>query len=390
MKDCRTLYLHIPFCFSKCKYCDFFSVPFGQKAVSQDYVDSLCRELKYRLIENRTVLLETIYIGGGTPSLLSENQLKQILNTVKKCTSISESAEITIEVNPDDIDYERLEIYRRCGINRLSCGIQSMNDYCLTYAGRRADSEANRRALEILSEWTGKLSLDIICGLPGETSESFISGMNEIIAADPDHISMYSLSIEEGSVFGSMYDEGTLEYDFDSADSLWIKARNILEDFGYKQYEVSNFAKTGFECRNNLTYWNHKSYIGAGAGGTGTLYNEDGTAFRYTNIKDIEVYTKFWRYDKPDFKEIPQEKETVGFEDSVFEFFMMGLRKLEGVKEKDFLEEFNCAVPEKILGVLEKWQIKGNCIITGEAGNRTFTLGKKGIIYLNQFLQEIL
>ncbi len=385
-----SLYIHIPFCVSKCKYCDFFSVATGKKKVSQTYIDALCKELSVRLPENNIHSLKTIYIGGGTPSLLSHVQLVQIFSTIKSIVTMTDDAEITIEVNPDDVTQNLLTSFKQVGVNRISCGIQSMCNESLRYASRRADLFNNKKALDILKGWEGKLSLDIICGLPEETEQSFMTCLKDLLEAEPDHISMYSLTIEDETPFGQLYNEGKLNLDFDFSDSLWIKAKEYLSDKGYFQYEVSNFSRKGFECKHNLVYWNHEGYLGCGCGATGSLYKEDGTAIRISNKNNINLYCNYWLSVSRENAENPQNIEMVNLSDSIFEYFMMGLRKVSGVQEKDFVDKFRMEIPENILNVLMSWNRKNLCEITGYAPQRTFTLGINGILYLNKFLEEIL
>lgn len=385
MESISSLYIHIPFCISKCRYCDFFSVPCS--GISDDYVNALCNEIQYRIEQYHIDHLKTVYIGGGTPSLLSYTQLQVLIGAIKKNVSL-DSAEITIELNPDDITEELLTNLYSLGINRISCGIQSMNDNALKYAGRRADRETNVMALNILKKWKGTLSLDLICGLPQESKESFLEGLKEVIDAGPDHISLYSLTIEEETPFGQALESGALDYDFDESDNLWLKGKSLLVNNGYFQYEVSNFCRKGFECSHNLSYWNHSNYLGCGSGGTGTVYNDDGSGFRWTNTTDIKKYVEFW--NKPGSNNIPQIMENVSVEDSCFEFFMMGMRKIAGINTWDFERKFQKKVPEKFIELAYKWAEKKLCLITETSRGLNITLGEKGILFLNKFLESLI
>ena len=457
MEKSASLYIHIPFCISKCKYCDFFSQTNFDDDKMSKYIQALCNEIQFRLETYQIKSLKTIYIGGGTPSLLSPKNLNQLFASIKNYVKILSDCEITIEVNPDDITESLLQNYQMVGINRISCGIQSMNDQVLKFSGRRACLEQNLKALDLLKKnWKGKLSLDLICGLPGESKKTFMAGLEKIIEYEPVHISMYSLTFEDKTPFGQALNSGKLDYDFDFADDLWLAGKDFLEKKGYSQYEVSNFAKTGFECRHNLVYWNHEDYLGSGSGATGTVYSEDGQGFRWTNSRNIEEYVDFW--GRKDFsgvdkkipslgenplslkedhlpgeglseQKIPQTEEIIGLEDSIFEFFMMGLRKKSGISSRDFQKIFNQKIPEKILEVFEKWQKNGLCQIykknektenggkwlSGQehactGGEKTpgwqekapasdkvpenhetiYTLGEKGLLFLNKFLEEII
>ena len=432
MTDINSLYIHIPFCISKCKYCDFFSIPCKKnnftcsdkkKLIQDSYIDSLCNELAYRINRFGLKKIDTIYIGGGTPSLLEINQLKKIFSVINENVFVDKNAEITIESNPDDITVDMISGWDKIGINRISLGIQSFDDKALSYVSRRADSNTNYKALEIIKEkWHKDLSIDMICVLPTQSSASFIHDVKSLLGLGPSHISMYSLTIEEETPLGHEYYTGALNYNFDFADQLWLTCKELLKQGGYKHYEVSNFCLPGKECRHNLRYWSHQSYIGCGSGGAGSVYRDDGSCFRWTNVKNIKEYTDFWNSKKysevktmlssdiPYSEEyiqggnvpVPEVIENISVETSVFEFFMMGLRKLEGIREDDFVNIFHEPVPENILKTFYKWAEQGLCEIKENKSakqnvnhfsyskSRCFTLGHKGILYLNKFLEEII
>lgn len=357
------------------------------------YVDALCREIKNRSAEEGAAGFcswKSVYIGGGTPSLLSENQLKKIFAAVSEAKKIESQTEITIEVNPDDVTEGFIEMLNESPVNRLSVGIQSLNEKSLSFAKRRASASQNLAALECISKkWKGRFSVDLICGLPFESQSSFMEGLEKITSYNPDHISMYSLTFEEETPFGRMLENQLSDYDFDFSDALWLKGREFLKQHGYFQYEVSNFCKKGFESIHNLSYWNHEPYLGAGSGATGTLYCKS-RGKRVTATENIEEYCKFWLTGdgasvcQPD--ETLYSVELIDEKTSMFEFFMMGLRKLSGVKESDFEEIFSKKIPASVKKLAEKWQKNGLCQIDSSNGQFNFTLGEKGILYLNSFV----
>lgn len=385
-----SIYIHIPFCLSKCKYCDFFSVVCENKSIDEKYVSALCNEIKTRLKNNKVTQLNTVYIGGGTPSLLSESQLCEIFNSITSVSKINDNAEITIEVNPDDISESLLEMYENLYINRISCGIQTLNNSSLTFCGRRADFETNIKALDLLKKyWKKQLSLDLICGLPEENYETFEASLKKIISYGPDHISMYSLTIEDETPLGKMLSDGIFEYDFDYSDNMWLKGYELLENNGYEQYEVSNFCRKGFECKHNLRYWNHNDYIGCGSGGTGTVYNADGSGLRWTNSKNLSEYEKFWNGNS-DYSDAPADVEEISVDDSKFEFFMMGLRKRSGIKKSRYFEVFNEEIPDRYLTVFEEWNKKHLLEIEKSSGDIIYYLNEKGILFLNSLLNQLI
>ena len=201
-----SLYIHIPFCITKCRYCDFFSKACGKEPVPDSYVEALCNEI----LSVSGVSVNTIYFGGGTPSLLTPQQIKRIFEALNKACKLKPDAEITFEVNPDDVSEELIATLEAAGVNRISCGIQSMTEKVLQYAGRRASAAVNQNALKLLQKfWHKKLSLDLISALPYESTESFRQTLDTIINANPHHISMYSLTIEEKTPFGIALEDGS-------------------------------------------------------------------------------------------------------------------------------------------------------------------------------------
>lgn len=380
-----SLYIHIPYCISKCRYCDFFSCACGKDPVPDEYVQALCNEI-FRF---SGAFIDTVYVGGGTPSLLRPEQIKKIFDTVNKACELSDDAEITFEVNPDDVNEELLSALEAAGVNRLSCGIQSMTEKVLQYAGRRASAQVNKNALQLLqTRWNKKLSLDVICALPFETIESFTQTLDQVLAASPDHLSMYSLVIEDETPFGQALVTGSLSYNFDEADKMWLYGRDYLESRGFPQYEVSNFAAENNRCRHNLVYWNHGDYFGAGAGATGTVYKKDGSGLRFTNTSDIRKYIDYW--NSSDSSEMPRSTEVIDPATSEFEFFMMGLRKTDGVSARKFEEIFNRPLPEYFLGLFSKWEKNGFCERRSEGGGEVrYCMSREGILFLNRFLEEL-
>lgn len=382
-----SLYIHIPFCRSKCSYCDFFSVACGEKSVPDEYISSLCNEIKIRKAENKIDFFETVYIGGGTPSLLTPTQLSAILKEVfSGLNAVPE--EITIEANPDDISRELLEEFYSCGITRISCGVQSFNDSALQNVKRRGNEKIILRALELIKKcWKGTFSADLISGLPFENQKSFIKTLDELLKFRPEHISVYSLTIEEETPLGKSFFSGKVDYDFENADKIWISGRDFLLKNGYGQYEVSNFCLPGFECQHNLAYWRQKDYVGCGGGGTGTFYGKN--AVRFTNAADIQKYILFWK-NADSSKNAPVTREELSVETQAFEFFMMGLRTLSGVSREDYKRRFDLDFPEKFAEVFERWMKKGLCGVKEISGEHFYSMNENGILFLNRFLEEIL
>lgn len=396
-----SLYIHIPFCISKCAYCDFFSQPYKKDLLLPllgKYINAFSNEIAFRLADFNVKKIQTIYIGGGTPSLLSAENFIRLFDFIKSSGKLTSDAEITVEVNPDDVNQKLLETLQACGVNRISCGIQSMNDAALKKAFRRADYKTNQQALTLFQQyWKGQLSLDLISGLPLDDEKSLIKSLEEICSVNPDHISLYSLTIEDNTPFGRQLASGQLNYDFDWADKLWLTGRDFLEEQGYKWYEVSNFCRPGKECKHNLSYWTHKNYIGCGSGACGTVYQDDGEGIRWTNSNNISEYIDYWMQtssanenQRPEENKLPQILETIDKDTSEFEFFMMGLRKILGIRDADFMKIFQHELPEKFLQLFKTWEDKGLCQKRKlDDGMLEYAMSRQGMLFLNRFLEEL-
>lgn len=401
MKSCA-LYVHIPFCKSKCAYCDFFSVV-CKASIDNAYIRHLIEEAGTRAAQFDVSDWSSIYFGGGTPSLLAPNQIETLIGGLKAVRPAAKNAEITFECNPDDITVELLETLKKCGVNRLSVGLQAMNDEPLTLVNRRAHRAENLRALKLLAEhWLEpqqivpeklvrgaqpqdaapqiqlespcpkrRLSVDLICGLPGQTAQDFFAGLDEIISCGADHISLYSLTLEEDTPLYKAVDSGKVKLpEAEETDSWWIKARDTLEKSGFAQYEVSNFAKQGCRSRHNMTYWKMLPYIGIGAGATGTV-----GSMRYTNSRSI----KDW------LGGAGEEREMLQPEIQQFEYLMMAFRTLDGVDAVEFETRFGKSI-DLIEPVFSSWCRRG---LAEKTGSR-YALNKQGLLLLNRFLEEII
>lgn len=381
-----SLYIHIPFCRSKCSYCDFFSVP-EKGALPESYISALCNNIAYRCRQFSVSRLNTVYIGGGTPSLLSQQQLTRILTAVREAAPLSPDAEITMEANPADITSELLAFLDSAGINRLSAGIQSVDEKVLAALGRRSDAERVEQALKLLeTEWLPhghRLSLDLIAGLPGLSDDAFRRGVERVIATGADHISLYSLMLEEGTRLEKQVSEGEVSYSDEDNDRQWIMGRDMLTEAGYKQYEVSNFARAGFESRHNTVYWHMQDYLGTGAGGAGTV-----GSYRWTEAADIAAYTAWWNAPEG---EPPADVELLDDKTREFEFLMMGFRMLEGVSACEYEKRFGKSLADRLDGLFADWQHRGLArTYSTLEGDTRYALTADGILLLNQFLEALL
>ncbi len=367
MKKSCSLYIHIPFCSSKCAYCDFYSI--SCKKISDSYINLLLNELKYRKNQFNVDTFSTVYIGGGTPSLLEKHQLEKLLKyIVIQCEN---DAEITIEANPEHISKEFLETIIQCGVNRLSVGIQSLSDNALKFVSRHANKKNIINAIALINQYwlninKNRLSLDLISGLPYCSNNEFIETVNYVTASGADHISLYSLTLEKET---PLYKEQG-NYNEEVNTEQWFIGKELLEKSGFNQYEVSNFCKLGCESRHNLTYWRKNDYIGIGSGATGTVNN-----YRYTNgaLDSAQKYTLSEVVEKLDQKTLE------------FEYLMMGFRTIKGIDENDFYSRFGHTLESRIGSVFSQWQNKK----LAQKNDSWWTLGKQGIMLLNEFLVEI-
>ena len=425
------LYVHIPFCTSKCSYCDFFSVPCAKK-IDDEYIDAVLNEAACTASLRDIDSWKTIYVGGGTPSLLSEKQIDFLFSGLLKM-SRKAPLEVTMEANPSDVTESLLDAASASGVTRISCGIQSFSDASLCRVRRRSRASDVYRALSLFEKKRPHaLSVDMIARLPEETDASFASGLKTLLSYAPDHISLYSLTVEEGTPLCSEIESGKILHDIDASDALWISGRDFLCGAGYEQYEVSNFCRRGCECLHNLAYWNLESYAGIGAGATGTFYRKDVSA-RFTNTRDIEAYTRFWKSKKIDaddlrsriflsddfrtahlraerehrdekrmtqgdavqayterrFGEIPFSVEYIDKKTEAFEFFMMGLRMTRGICRETYEARFG-AFPEKAEALFTAWEGRGLALRRKKNGRRFYALTKEGLLFLNEFLEALL
>lgn len=318
------LYIHIPFCISKCNYCDFLSAP-ATAQERQSYVESLCGEIRsYRSLAEAYRII-SIFVGGGTPSVLEPGQTADIFAAVRDTFFLSEDAEITIEVNPGTVDEEKLETYRSIGVNRLSIGLQSTNDRELRSLGRIHTFEGFLRTWQMVrAAGFQNVNVDLMSAIPGQTVESWEKTLRTVAKLEPEHISAYSLIIEEGTPFFERYGAGGHEDELPDEDEerlMYYRTRDILKEYGYHRYEISNYARDGYVCRHNLGYWERTEYLGVGAGAASLMDN------------------RRWTYQG--------EPEVLSREDQMEEFMFLGLRKTAGVSKAVFEQQFGCT-PESV------------------------------------------
>ncbi|KRQ86786.1 Oxygen-independent coproporphyrinogen-III oxidase 1 [Caloramator mitchellensis] len=331
----RVLYVHVPYCKRKCLYCDFYSIT---DFTSQDiYIDALLKEID-RIEE---IKLKSIFIGGGTPTVLSNFNLERLLKRLSKFSA----AEFTIEANPGTVDIEKLLILKDNGVNRLSFGLQTVQDRLLERLGRIHSFEEFLKNFELARKiGFNNINVDLMFDIPGQTLEDWKETLKRITDLRPEHISCYSLIIEEGTQFYDLFEKGQLDIaDEDIDRSMYHFAIDFLKEKGYEHYEISNFSYLGFECIHNLTYWNEEEYYGVGAAAHSFIDH-----YRYSNAADIK------RYIQDVEKNIYEDKTFISTEEEMSEFMFLGLRKIQGVSKKVFTQRFNKDIINVYGNVLEE------------------------------------
>ena len=328
------VYLHIPFCRSKCDYCDFYSMPAGDDLMDR-YQKALLTQIKSMVprLKGRTV--DTIYIGGGTPSYYGEKRLRELLGYLQRHLSVAKNAEITVECNPDTVDLKSMVRLRKAGVNRISLGMQSADPDQLRCVHRVHDPQQVIWAVEdIRAAKIENLSLDLIYGLPGQSMDSWRNTVRAALALHPDHLSCYGLKVEEGTPLARRVDEeGDMDLpDGDSQADFYLEAVEQIQQAGFRQYEISNFARTGMESRHNLKYWMGREYAGFGPGAHSYL---DGV--RYAWPRDLAGYLEALEAGEP---VAMAEKETVPPREQAREYLLLRMRTMRGIEEWEYRRSF--------------------------------------------------
>ncbi|GAB6159605.1 radical SAM family heme chaperone HemW [Howardella ureilytica] len=347
------IYIHIPFCNSKCIYCDFLSGK-ADESVHSKLTDAMCRELYYRknMINDN---ITSIFIGGGTPSSVSSALISRLLDTVYQYYSVEKEAEITLESNPGTLTLEKLSAYKNIGINRLSMGLQSSDDDELKMLGRIHTFGEFLKNYDLARE-TGfdNINIDIMQSLPFQTADKYKKTLERVISLRPEHISSYSLIVEEGTPLFNRTDLLKHLPDEDTEREIYYLTNELLSENGYIHYEISNYALESRECKHNLGYWNRDNYIGIGVGASSLVRD-----FRFANIRDINRYTELTEYYSGVFSEqswIDKDSiEELSEKDKMSEFMYLGLRKTEGICSDTFNNEFNICIEEIFGDVLNKY-----------------------------------
>ena len=377
------LYIHVPFCIRKCAYCDFLSGPADDKTI-ECYVGKLIEEIQAHgagetMDKN---IVTTIFFGGGTPSILSGSQMRRIMEAVKANFDIAEDAEISMEANPGTVTKEKLECYRQADINRISFGLQSADDEELKLLGRIHTWEEFLESFQLARECGfDNINVDLISAIPKQTLESWESSLRNVIALEPEHISAYSLIVEEGTPFCEKYGEGAecevLLPSEEDERQMYHCTEALLREAGYHRYEISNYAKPGRECRHNLGYWERKNYLGIGLGASSLIDN-----VRYKNTECLEDYIQ-WSCE---LNKIQKEREILSKAEQMEEFIFLGLRKMEGISKKLFQNTFGMTLEQCYGKNIQNMIEKGLLVMEEDV----LKLTKAGIDISNYVFTELL
>lgn len=368
----NSLYIHIPFCIRKCIYCDFLSIRHDQN-IAGDYVTALINELDIR--KKAAGEIKTIYIGGGTPTTLTTQELIRLIQALRSSFRILSDAEITIEANPGTIDREKIRALADAGVNRLSLGIQSFIDRELQLLGRIHNSDDAVKAIDIVrSSGISNLSIDLIYGIPNQSFNDWEVNLSRATEISPEHISAYELTQEKNTPLDELISQGTLEKpDEETIINMYFNTIDRFNKAGYLHYEISNYSKPGFECMHNLNYWNRGEYIGIGAGAHSFIGDR-----RIKNTYSIEQYIKSLNNNVLAI----EEDIEISCEDALKEFIFLGLRKTEGLNIIEFREDLGLDLETA------SHELIANELLESSGGRLSLT--RKGIIVSNMVITELM
>lgn len=368
------LYVHIPFCKQKCLYCDFPSYA-GKERLEDDYIDALVKEIDIKCDKK---VIKSLFIGGGTPSYLSEKNLEKLLSTLSKLNYI-EDAEKTIECNPGTLTDEKLKIIKSYGINRISLGLQTTHNNLLKDIGRiHTIEEFNKNYRKIRDFGFENVNIDIMFGLANQSVSDYKQTLNDIIKLNPEHISCYSLIIEEGTPFYNMYEKGLLDLPNENDEREMYKlTKDILEVNGYHQYEISNYAKTDKECYHNKIYWKCDEYLGVGVSASSYIDEK-----RIKNIDNISEYIEKMRNGEEIFYEVLENT----IKEDMEEFMFLGLRMIKGISKNEFKKRFKKDIYDVYREVISD-NIKKGLLKEDE---KNISLTEKGVEVSNWVMSEFI
>jgi len=374
MGDSVGIYVHIPFCKRKCDYCDFYSLSGCSQKFMDEYIKALVKQLDDYTLGGSKYTVDTIYIGGGTPSFFGGKRIKTLLSEIEKRFALTKNVEVTVEVNPESADKGLFKTLKKAGVNRISMGVQSSNDEDLSRLGRLHNFEGAKTAVELCSKYcTDNISLDLMYGLEGQSVDGFKKAILDIVALKPKHISCYALSVEGGTPLAV---RNPVLPDDDTVADMYFAAVETLENAGYLQYEISNFSLPGYRSRHNSRYWDLSPYIGIGAAAHSFFGDK-----RFSVIKDAEEYIKRLETGES----VIDEADEVAIKNRIGEYVMLKLRTSDGIDEGEFSRRFKTDF-EPYAEKLRSFEKDGFT----ETGGGIYKLTPKGFFVSNTIISEVL
>ena len=376
MKERLGIYIHIPFCASKCEYCDFYSLA-GHDSMMDEYQKALIAHLEEADVSMRAYEIDTVYFGGGTPSYFGAKRVLDVFDALKALGRVRRDSEVTVECNPDSMKLPELKQMRKEGVNRLSIGMQSANNEILKIIGRRHNFKQVEMAVQNARKaGFENISLDLIYGLPSQTKSDWAETLEKAVDLKPEHISCYGLQLEEGTPLYEKYHDSPLIPDGDTQADMYMYAIDMLQQHGYAQYEISNFCIPGYESRHNLRYWQLKDYMGFGPSAASCVGH-----LRYSYVRDLSAYLAGIAGNRS----IVEEYEQVSPMEQASEYIMLGLRTTHGITESEYSSIY-LSEWEPIETLLEEFQLKG---WAEKDGNR-WHLTPSGFLISNQLIGAVL
>lgn len=378
----EALYIHIPFCTNKCHYCDFTSYILKGQPVDA-YLDALELEMQRTVEQLPPVNIKTVFVGGGTPTVLTPPQMERFLSSVRRWFPLADDVEFSMEANPGTTDRDKLVAMKEGGVNRISFGVQSFNNELLKRIGRIHEVDDVYRSLDYArSVGFSNLSIDLMFGLPGQTTELLEESVSKALELDLPHYSLYSLKIEENTLFHKLYESNKLILPTEEEEySMYIHLMERIVAAGYKHYEISNFAKPGFESRHNSTYWRNEPYYGLGTGAHGYV-----NRMRHMNIKGVQPYIEACKTKLPRL-----EQHEISEQEAKEDYMMVGLRLLDGVTASRYVKQFPDANLEQDFGVIINKQVEQGLMERVQLHDDvTYRLTSQGLLLGNEVFASFL
>lgn len=375
------LYVHIPFCVKKCSYCDFLSAP-ATEQTKEAYMAALFAEIGGRAKDYKERIVTSIFIGGGTPSLLSGDSIRQLMEHIREGFSLAPDAEITMEVNPGTVTTEKLTAFYGAGINRLSIGMQSAQEQELKILGRIHDFDGFCQVYrEAVEAGFTNINVDVMSGLPGQTLASYKDTLEKVLRLEPmpQHISAYSLIVEEGTPFAAMADRGELPLpEEDTERAMYEETIEVLAGYGFHRYEISNYALDGYECRHNVGYWIRRDYLGFGIGAASLIDN-----VRFQNGRDLNAYLAHPLACR-------EEQQSLTTQEQMEETMFLGLRLIRGVSYPEFARCYGQTLEEVYGEVIARNEADGLLTVREDETGRRLMLTGRGLDVSNYVMAQFL